>query len=512
MTHPDAAQRPFPLLFLVSRLRRTLGLALLITSAVTSADSYAQSDSSTDKTVPLNLKAGAFAADITPPRFPISVNGNMTDKKATGAADPLHARCLVLDDGRTAVGFVIVDSCVIPRTLMDAARVKAAYRTDLPAPNILIAATHAHSCPAVTAVFQSEPDTDYSTFLVDRIAEGLERAWNQRVPAEVGWASAENRNQLFNRRWKLKDGVLGENPFGQKVDRVKMNPGLNNPEVTESIGLIDPEVSLLAVRNRENHEVIGLLANYSLHYVGGVPGELVSGDYFAEFAQRLTRMVGPNPSGAPYVAIMSNGTSGDVNNVNFALKAAIPRKPFEQIALVAEDVAQTAFSAYQTIQFRSDVTIDSLETELELKVRIPTAEDVAKAKEVLKDAAPDALLQGMKAVYARETLLLSKYPETVPARLQAIRIGDLAILSSPCETFTETGLALKAASPFDATFTIELANGYNGYLPTPEQHALGGYETWRARSSYLAVDAEPQVRAALTGLLKQLKDRAGTLP
>ena len=40
------------------------------------------------------------------------------------------------------------------------------------------------------------------------------------------------------------------------------------------------------------------------------------------------------------------------------------------------------------------------------------------------------------------------------------------------------GLELKDRSPFDDTFTIELASGSFGYLPTPEQHRLGGYETW----------------------------------
>ncbi|MBC8117391.1 MAG: hypothetical protein H7062_23585, partial [Candidatus Saccharimonas sp.] len=67
-------------------------------------------------------------------------------------------------------------------------------------------------------------------------------------------------------------------------------------------------------------------------------------------------------------------------------------------------------------------------------------------------------------------------------------------------------LALKKESPLPATFTIELANGYNGYLPTPGQHELGGYETWRARSSYLATDAEPKIRAALLGLLKAVAE------
>ena len=50
-------------------------------------------------------------------------------------------------------------------------------------------------------------------------------------------------------------------------------------------------------------------------------------------------------------------------------------------------------------------------------------------------------------------------------------------------------------------FTVSLANGYNGYLPTPEHHKLGGYETWRAKSSYLEVDASPKIVAELKALL-----------
>ena len=89
-------------------------------------------------------------------------------------------------------------------------------------------------------------------------------------------------------------------------------------------------------------------------------------------------------------------------------------------------------------------------------------------------------------------------------KLQAIRIGGLGIVSSPCETFVETGLAIKKESPLQPTFVIELANGYNGYLPTSRQHRLGGYETWRARSSYLTIDSEAKVRATLLKLLAKI--------
>ena len=48
----------------------------------------------------------------------------------------------------------------------------------------------------------------------------------------------------------------------------------------------------------------------------------------------------------------------------------------------------------------------------------------------------------------------------------------------PFEAFAEIGLELKKRSPFPRTMVISHANGRHGYLPTPEQHQLGGYETW----------------------------------
>src|SRR4051794_5369095 len=114
------------------------------------------------------------------------------------------------------------------------------------------------------------------------------------------------------------------------------------------------------------------------------------------------------------------------------------------------------------------------------------------------------MLKTLPEIYARETVLLAKYPAKVKARLQAIRIGELGIVSSPCETFVETGLEIKKKSPLKPTFTIELANGYNGYLPTPEQHRAGGYETWRARSSYVEAEAAPKITATLLELLGQV--------
>src|SRR5262245_41576137 len=85
-----------------------------------------------------SLRAGAFAADITPTKFPVSSNGSMTDRMVTRAHDPLHARCLVLDDGTTTIAFAVCDCCMIPREIFDAAKELATRKTGIPVNRLLM--------------------------------------------------------------------------------------------------------------------------------------------------------------------------------------------------------------------------------------------------------------------------------------------------------------------------------------------------------------------------------------
>ena len=112
-----------------------------------------------------------------------------------------------------------------------------------------------------------------------------------------------------------------------------------------------------------------------------------------------------------------------------------------------------------------------------------------------------------RLVYARETVLLDQMPPTRELKLQAIRIGGLGVAAIPNEVYGVTGLKIKRSSPLKPTFTVSLANGYFGYIPPPEQFPLGGYTTWRARSSCLEVDAEPKITAAVLGLLERVARR-----
>ena len=465
-----------------------LSIGLSLQASVSSADQKKQ------------LKAGAHAIDVTPRKFPVIVNGGMQERKATGVVDPLHARCLVLDDGKTKIAMAIVDSCVIPRPIMDKAKQMASQTTGIPSDRMLISATHAHSAPSVFGVLGSGQDEDYIAYLPGRIAEGIEAACKNLAPARIGWAVGKDPKNIFCRRFLMKPGTAPTNPFsGKQNDRARMNPGYQNPNAVERTGPADTDVSVLSVQTPDGRP-IALVGNYSTHYAGA---PAISADYFAVFAEKIGELVQAEDVSPPFVAMMTNGTSGDANCCDFVN----PARSFDRFT-VGKDTAEAAFEAYRTIQYYDWVPLVMEERLLTLAVRKPGKEEVAAAKELL--AGLGRLPQSIPEVYARETVILDEWPPSRELKLQAIRIGGLGITAMPNEVFGSTGLEIKAKSPLRPTFNVELANGYDGYIPPPAQHALGGYTTWRARSSCLEIEAEPKIKAAVLELLDEVAgQRAG---
>jgi neutral ceramidase len=422
------------------------------------------------------FRAGAATSNITPP-LGEPIVGGWVPIPATNVHDELHARCLVLDDGETKLAIVLVDSVGVPREVYDQAKSWIEEETGIPRSHVLTAATHTHSATSSRTenrMVVAKELNWYQQFLARRIADGVRRALNHLEPARIGWGGVDEPSEVFNRRWIVSDPELARNPFGG-IDQARMNPPSGNSALVRPAGPIDPEVSFVSVQSIEGRP-IALLANYSLHYVGGVRSGDISADYFGYFARYIAEGLDAEKQEPPFVGIMSNGTSGDVNNVNFRERR--PRKqPYERMQEVADLIARRVLETLPSIEYQDSVTLDARERELALKVRKPTPEMIEHFKEVLKKP-EDEQQHRRERIYARRIELLKESPEEVSVVLQTFRIGNLGISAIPFETFAETGLEIKDRGPFGKTFTIELANGSYGYLPTPEQHELGGYETW----------------------------------
>ncbi len=475
------------------KLRPTLLILLIVTPNLLCAAEF---------------RAGAAVGDITPTKWPVYLVGSFSERGAEKAWDPLSARALVLDDGKTRLAIVIVDSCLIPRTLFDEAKQRASKVTGIRSDRMLMAATHTHSAPASLDRIVAKASDEYLDVLKRGIVEAVSQANANLEPAEIGWGQVDVPEHVHNRRWHMKPGGIVPNPFGETTDQVRMNPPRGRGLLERPAGLTDPQVSFISVRAKGGRP-IALLANYSLHYVGGVPAGGVSADYFGEFAKQIKQRIATeeDDSRPPFVGVMSNGTSGDVNNINF--RNPQPRKkPFEQIRYVAGSVADEVLQVYKKTKHRESTTLAMAQRELSLGIRKPTAEQLARAKRFLAEPDESKLPPRAKA-YARFALELAKMSPTEDIVLQAIRVGDVGIASIPCEVFAEIGIDIKDRSPLKGTFTIELANGWNRYLPTPRQHRLGGYETWLG-TNILEIQASEKIERAVLGLLRDVSSEEPT--
>lgn len=440
------------------------------------------------------FRAGVSAIDITPTTFPRIIAGGFIEAQSSTITDKLYTRSLVLDDGKTEIAIVIVDTCMMTRSLIDEAKVLASQQTGIPTDRMLVSATHTHSAPAAMGCLGTRLDVDYAKFLVPKLAEGIVAAHKRLQPAKIGWGVVDDWEHTHTRRWIRKPDKVITDPFGAPTARANMHPGHESPDVTGPSGPSDPALSVISVQTASG-KPMAFFANYSMHYFGA---KAISSDYYGAFAQHIAKLMKQSSSEGPeFVAAMTQGTSGDQQWMDYS-------KPRPQITMdtYAEEVAKKAMEAYAKIQHQKLAPIAMVEKLLTLNYRVPSEKRLAWARPIAAKIVND-VPKDKQEVYAREAIILHERQKT-EIKLQALRIGDLAIATLPNEVYAITGLKLKAQSPLPTTINIELANGGEGYIPPPEQHALGGYTTWPARTAGLEVQAEPKMVETLLDALEEI--------
>ena len=498
---PEAASAPGTGTVRTRRLLIVAGLGLAF-AALTFADAATTAE-------PV-FRAGAAISNITPS---ISADPNVRTSRppATHVHDELHARCLVLDDGQAKLALVVCDLRHLSAEVAANAKQIIEMTTGIPPQCVLISATHTHTSGGVRLEEgKTQAYYDYSAFLTRRIADGVLRAHNQLEPARIGWGVAEEPTQVFNRRWFLMPERGPAYGAHDNIEQVDTNPGYKG--LLRPAGPVDPQITFLSVKSTSG-KPISLMASYGLHYVGGVTPNTISADYFAIFADRVGELLGADGhQDPPFVGIMANGTSGDVNNLErysdeeLAKRGPQPKKkyqPFEKAREVAHLCADKVMEAHKTLKWHDHVKLTSLQRTLTFERRYPTKEEVAWAESV-KAKRIKPMSTSRYSTY--NTVLAYASPEmppTIDVIVQTHRIGDFAVAAMPFEVFAEIGLELKQRSPIQPLMNISIANGSNGYLPTPGQHKLGGYETWIGVNK-VQLDASVKMVDALVEMLGDL--------
>lgn len=443
------------------------------------------------------FQAGAAVIDVTPTKLPAIVNGGLVSRTVGEVKTRLNARALALADGKTKLIIVVVDSCMLPRPLLDDVKQLAEKRTGIPADRLLISATHTHSAPSSLACLGTGVDPDYVPLVRLKIVDAIAAALSKLQPARVGFATENAADFTALRRWIRRPDRIAEDPFGNPTVRATMHAGRNHDDVTGESGPEDPDLSLISVQSIDG-DPIAVLANFSMHYYSGERG--LSADYFGLFCEGLKEKIAPE---SHFVGIMSHGCSGDIWRRDYTRPDQWDSN--QTINEYTDGLLAIAMKAYQRIEYRDDVDIAMAERRMTLDYRVPDAQRLEWARRIVAELG-DQPPTTQQHVYAMEQIILHERQRTEIV-MQGIRIGNIGIATTPNETYAVTGLKIKAASPLPHNMVIELANGGDGYIPPPEQHRFGGYNTWAARSAGLEVMAEPKITEACISLLETVADQ-----
>jgi len=387
-----------------------------------------------------SIGAGEGKVDITPslkqfPTVSLGGFGERAGKPATGVHDNIYARALVLSQGRTKVALVSTDLLWIAPGLKEAIakRVKdIGFTPD----NILLAAAHDHSAPEclhpagdVWPLAFGKFIPAYFNWTAGRIAEAIRLANMHLQQAQIGFASAKLEG--FNR---------------------------NRRETGE--GLIDPTLTVIKVANMgigPAARTLALVVNFTAHpTIMGADNFLISGEWPGAMSRALE-----NNLRREGVALFFNGTQGDqTTSGDFG-------SGWERVDRYGKALADKAWELAQKIEMSDDAKIAVSSRTWNLP---PYS---------VSPAFIESTGQEYKMTPEMGKKIVSKlFPAKV--RLQAVRVGDAVFMAVPGEAIVELGLEMKAnAEAMGAKYPIcvGLANNYIGYILSPKQYDLGGYES-----------------------------------
>jgi Concanavalin A-like lectin/glucanases superfamily len=449
-----------------------------------------------------DFRVGTAKTDVTPATLPVIVNGGMTSRTVDRIKTPLSARSLAFSDGKETLVIVVVDSCMMPRDLLDQAKELASEKSGIPREHMLISATHTHTAGSCMGALGTSADPVYSLFLTKKLVEAILAPLDRMVPAEIGWGEIDAGDYTALRRWVIHPSRVKDDPFGNPTVRANMHAATKRDDVTGPSGPEDPMLSVLSVRTAEG-KPLAMLANFSMHYFGDKD---ISADYFGLFCEGLKEEIAPEDD--RFLAIMSHGCSGDIWRFDYE-KSSDRASDTSTIEGYSADLRRLAREAIADITYETPSSLAMAETRLPLKYRVPDQQRLEWGQRITRERG-DKLPSTQPEVYAAEQVILAELKETEVV-VQGLRLGDhISIATTPCETYALTGLKIKAASPTKHTMVIELANGGDGYIPPPEQHLLGGYNTWAARSAGLEVEAEPKITEAAIQMIEQVTRKPRT--
>jgi hypothetical protein len=454
------------------------------------------------------LHAGAARRAVNPPLGTRQTGFRLFGNPVQAIESDLTATALVLAEESTKVVLIGIDLSIVGIDLSlrnqrpaQEMRTRVADALGIPVSHVLLNTSHAHSGVALPDYMPDTPEqmelkVRYRESLIGGLVDAAVEADARLQPARVGAGWGESTIGVYRRETRDGRDVLGEAP--------------DHP--------IDPTVGVIRVDDLDGNP-IAIAFRYSCHPVTMGPRSAVASSDYPGVARRVVE------DSLGGLALFLQGGGGNINpragmgfevdcrdtkeRVGLELGGEVLKvaaairtntKPGERRPL--GNVPNILFTPWEPVEGSVRTHLAAAETTVALDyVELPPADE---AREVL--ARWRATLEERRAGDAQdwEVRVAEKYEDW--ARLlveaserdeascslfvQAVRVGDIAVAGMNAELFFETGLELRARSPFPHTFALGYTNGTIGYLPRAEDHPVGG---WDLHASYAVPDLIFQV-------------------
>ena len=435
-----------------------------------------------------DLYAGAARRVINPPRGIRTFGFSSREGVVQAIESDLSATALVLSDGKAKVAIVAADTGWMDLPVMNGLRERVAEAVGTASSHVMINLNHTHSSPAMPEWFPDEPEqialqARYRDDLCGWIVEAAREADVRKVPARIGAGRGECRIGVY-RRETDPDGelFLGEVP--------------GHPT--------DPEVGVLRVDDLDGRPVATVFS-YGCHPVTIGPRSMVASPDFPGAARTLVE----NAIGG--LSLFLQGCGGNIMPRGGLSMEADCRDEKDRIgSTLGAEVVKTAAAIHthrkrgerrrmgslsrisvwpwEPVTGASCTVLAAADESLSLGfIDLPPLSDALSIRAECHQARDTVAARGGEVWEFLVTTRFADWSDRLVAAVeaggasidvvvQAIRINDIVLAANSTETFFETGLAIKAGSPFPHTLALGYTNGCVCYLPRAEDFPAGGWD------------------------------------
>ena len=370
------------------------------------------------------FKAGAAMRNITPKTL-IPISGGMgTPEMPTGIKGELTVRAFVLEKGTTRIAIVSVDNIGWPAYLGDRSR---KLIKGIAPENVLIGATHAHSCPDAYGFTDEKGNTGadlkYLDWCVTQIADAVNEAVSTLEPASLKTAVGEAK------------GKIAYNYYAEKLYDPRMGV-----------------IQAIAASGKNTGKPIATLVNYATHpEILGTDRKLISPDLCGPLYDRIESKAGG-------MAIFMNSAQGGMVTADTRRENGKEANDWDECIRIGNLMADEALRIIEPAQKQENPDLYCASKVITFPIDSEAMRFVFKHSPLAAQAAKNSDFS------------------TVSTRLNLLNIGKAQVVTIPGEALPNIGFYVKRKMKSDQPFLFGLTNDAFGYMLTKED--FGGFERY----------------------------------